>query len=138
MKRSGPLRRRSPLRRAAELTRTQLQARRQRRSRAETRARILVATRSSLMCEGCAHAPATDWAHRKARSQGGRWCATNGLHLCRPCHSWAHANPTMARSVGWSVRRNHDPAKVPALLAGRGWVYLDAAGRVSPAQKEAA
>lgn len=137
MKRS-PLNRRSPLRRAAQLTRSQLQARRQRRSRAETRARLLVGIRSSGICEGCARAPATDWAHRKARSQGGKWCPSNGQHLCRSCHRFAHENPVKARSLGWSIRRGHTPAHVPALLAGRGWVYLGADGAVTPAHEEAA
>lgn len=49
-----------------------------------------------------------------------------------------HQNPALAYERGWSVRSTHNPATSPVWLAGRGWSYLDAAGGVTPAEKEAA
>lgn len=130
LKRGAPLPRSPmPLRRVpmvsgSALARSPFVARPAKRSPEETRARAAVRRRSGGRCEGCPAAVATDYSHRQARSQGGAWCPSNALHLCRACHAWAHSGPEMARSVGWMVRRSEDPAVIPALLHGRGWVLL--------------
>jgi hypothetical protein len=99
---------------------------------AELGARSIMAARSGGVCEGCRRAAATDWSHRKPRSQGGPWCPSNGLHLCRDCHAWIHHNPIEAYSVGWGLRSTTDPATTPALLAVHGWVLLTTDGNFTP------
>lgn len=103
----------------------------------ERTARRIVASRSHGRCEGCWREPATDWAHRKARSQGGPWAASNGMHLGRTCHSWAHANPRKARDLGWILRSTDDPLTVPAFLAWRGWHLLADDGEITAAERTA-
>jgi hypothetical protein len=133
LKRGGPLPRSSlPLRRGP-LSRTPAS-----RTSEETSARRGLRGRSGGRCEGCPCAAATDYAHRKACSQGGGWCLSNALHLCRACHAWAHANPEMARSVGWMVRRSEDPAAIPALLHGGRWMLLHPDGTSTPIEGRAA
>jgi hypothetical protein len=129
--------RRAPLASVSALARSPFVAKPAKRSPEETRARAALLRRSGGRCEGCPATVATDYAHRQARSQGGPWCPSNALHLCRACHQWAHANPEMARSAGWSVRRGHTPATTPALLHGRGWVQLTAAGALTPIERTA-
>jgi hypothetical protein len=137
LRRGGPLPRSSlPLRRTglvstSALTRKPFVAKPAKRSPEETRARAGLRRRSGGRCEGCPADVATDYAHRTGRAQGGLWCPSNALHLCRRCHSWAHSEPEMARSVGWMVRRSEDPATIPALLHGRGWVLLNPDGSMT-------
>lgn len=92
-------------------------------------ARRIVYERSQGICEGCRKARATDWSHRKNRSQGGPWCPTNGLHLCRADHAWIGANPTAANACGWYLRSFQNPAAEPVLLGDR-WVLLVADGSI--------
>lgn len=92
------------------------------------KARALVAQRSSGLCEMCRRAEATDWHHRKNRSQGGEWTPSNGLHLCRNCHRVVTEQPYAARRWGWAVPRSSDPVLVPVRLLHLGWVYLDDQG----------
>lgn len=98
--------------------------------------RSAIAARSSGTCEGCGRARAVDAAHRKARSQGGPWCPTNLLHLCREDHRWQHDNPEAAREYGWTVPSHGDPASTLVWLARHGWVYLDADGGVTPTTRK--
>lgn len=113
---------------------------RPKRTAEEAEARRLVRERSGGTCEGCGQRPAVEWSHRVARSQGGLWLASNGLHLCSPggCHDAAHHRPEWARGLGWMVRRGGIPAFVPARLAGHGWVLLDDSGGFTPADELAA
>jgi hypothetical protein len=105
----------------------------------ERRARNLVALRSEGRCEGCQFTRATDWAHRKGAAQGGPWCPSNGLHLCRLCHDWAHHEPDAARALGWMVRRKHDHTLIPVQLPAHGLVLLGTDGSITPAtEKDAA
>ena len=91
----------------------------------EREARRIVQERSGGTCEGCRRQPATDWAHRLPRSGGGKWQASNGLHLCRiDCHAWQHANTTTAVRMGWTVPRGQDPRDVPVWLPAYGWAFL--------------
>jgi hypothetical protein len=157
LKRGGPLPRSSmPLRRAP-LVSTSVPARKPmrrkpaERSPEEIRARKLVAARSGGICEGCGRAPATEWAHRVGRAQGGPWCSSNGLHLCSSgdprspwggglgCHEWSHhaGNRVEAESIGWMLRRHHNPATTPALLHAVGWVLLHPDGSTTSVERTA-
>jgi hypothetical protein len=142
MKRGSPMRRTgfTPAQRATRLTRTAKASKRAKVSPEERSARKTVALRSQGVCEGCGERPAHDWAHRVGRGQQGRWCASNGLHLCNPggCHDRAHASPLWARERGWILLSTQDPEREPALLAGRGWVYLRPDGSVAEAERGAA
>jgi hypothetical protein len=98
----------------------------------ERRARRIVYARSGGWCEVCGGRGATQWHHRKNRSQGGKWTAANGLHLCAPCHTHITHHPIAARDNGWSVLSGHDPAASRVRLAHRpGWCLLSDAGDVT-------
>jgi hypothetical protein len=99
----------------------------------ERLARRIVRERSGGICEVCAVAYATNFHHRKNRSQGGGWCPSNGLDVCGSgttgCHGFITAHPKLSYEYGYSVRMGlTDPAQVPVRLAGRGWTLLDPAG----------
>lgn len=101
----------------------------------EASARKAVYRRSRGVCERCGNRPATEWHHRRNRSQLGRWAAGNGLHLCSPCHRWVTEHPAESYVGGWLVRgtddpENDDPAMTPVLYRGR-LVLLDDNGGVS-------
>lgn len=109
MRRAGPMPRQAPLPRSRTVV-----------SPEESQARLLVATRSQGWCETGCGAPASDWAHRRARSQGGAWSVANGVHLCRACHAWCHARPTAAKAVGLMVPAAGIPERAPVFLAPPG------------------
>jgi len=92
------------------------------------RARALVYARSNGICEVCGCRRATNWHHRRNASQGGRWAASNGLHVCGSgttgCHGWITTHPVLAAERGLTVRSTESPADVPVLHAAYGWVYL--------------
>jgi hypothetical protein len=99
--------------------------------------RRLVYARSGGRCEaGCGYS-ALEWHHRKARSLGGRWDASNGLHLCRPCHSWVGEHPLEAAKEGWYLTASQEPSVVPAKRFGV-WCLLDDDGGFEPVEKGAA
>jgi len=80
-------------------------------------AREAVAQRSGGVCEvggeaRCAR-PATEWHHRRNRSQGGQWVAANGLHLCRDHHAWIGDHPQRAYALGWLVPNGVTPDEWP-------------------------
>ncbi|WP_051393065.1 hypothetical protein [Glycomyces arizonensis] len=83
----------------------------------EKRARQLVRERSGGVCEVCGAARATNYQHRKNRSQGGPWSAANGLDVCGSgttgCHGYIHAHPDEACLKGWSVRSWDDEHAIP-------------------------
>jgi len=109
---------------------------------AENAARLAVRARSGGTCERCGRAPATNWHHRKGRSQGGAWCPSNGLDLCGSgttgCHGEVTVNPRIAYERGWSVRSTQDPADVPVWLTFRGWHLIRADGSITPVEETAA
>lgn len=96
--------------------------------------------RSLGVCELCGAATATNFHHRKNRSQGGKNNLANALHLCGSgttgCHGLVTQHPADAYTNGWSVRSGFDPATVPVKRMGR-WVLLDDHGCVIPAKESA-
>jgi len=97
----------------------------------EKQARRLVRERSGGICEVCGLRPATNFQHRKNRSQGGRWSAANGLDVCGSgttgCHGEIHSSPSKAYAAGWSVHSWSDETEVP-VRTRFGLVFLDAEG----------
>lgn len=89
--------------------------------------------RSGGVCEICGSARATNWHHRKNRSQGGKDTIANALHLCGSgttgCHGRVTENPAEAYKHGWSVRSGFDPAETPVYRL-RSWVVLNDNGTV--------
>lgn len=83
----------------------------------EKKARRLVYARSGGYCERCGRT-ASEWHHRKNRSQGGPWVASNGIHACSDCHRWFTGNPDEACDWGWSVRSFGDPTTQPVVMQG--------------------
>lgn len=83
--------------------------------RQEREARRLVRDRSGGACEVCDQRRAVEFQHRKNRSQGGQWSASNGLDLCSDCHRHIHANPAEADAEGWTVRQWEHPDDKPVL-----------------------
>jgi hypothetical protein len=94
--------------------------------------RELLTDRSAGFCEICYFAQATNWHHRKNRSQGGGNELSNAMHLCGSgttgCHGMVTENPALAYENGWSVRSGHDPAEVPVLRHGSDLVLFDNQG----------
>lgn len=94
----------------------------------EKDARLLVRQRSGGICEVCGVRPATNFQHRKNRSQGGTWSAANGLDVCGSgttgCHGAIHHSPKNAYAAGWSVHSTGDEATVP-VKTHYGLVLLD-------------
>lgn len=89
--------------------------------------------RSGGSCELCALARATNWHHRKNRSQGGQHTLSNALHLCGSgttgCHGMVTENPSRAYDRGWSVRSGFDSCDVPVVFQGS-WALLSDDGAV--------
>lgn len=106
----------------------------------EGKARGDVKARSGLRCEigMCGGVKGTDWSHRKRRSQGGKWCATNGLWACRSCHLLIGEREVEVRAehFGWIVKSQRDPAEVPVWIHGE-WVLLDVDGGMESINPEA-
>lgn len=102
----------------------------------EKTGRSVVYERSNGVCEVCSAARATEWQHRKNRSQGGGWEPSNGLHVCSACHREIHADPVGAASRGHTVLSWEDPGRKAVLLRtmyGYGWFLLDDCGGYMPA-----
>lgn len=96
----------------------------------ERRARAAVKERDQGMCVRCG-GPGTNWDHRKNRSQGGRWEASNGQTLCGSgttgCHGFVTLNPAAAVLEGFTVPSWARPELWPAWRHDVGWVlYFDA------------
>lgn len=96
----------------------------------ERRARAAVKERDQGICVRCGR-PGNNWDHRKNRSQGGRWEASNGQTLCGSgttgCHGWRTLNPAAAVLEGFAVPGWGRPEWWPAYRADvRSWVlYVD-------------
>ncbi len=99
-----------------------------------------LAARSDGICEKCGVAQATNWHHRKNRSQGGKNNMGNAMHLCGSgntgCHGYITEHPAESYDKGWSVRSGFNPADVPVLRRGEwailtedGFMFLPPTGR---------
>jgi len=132
-----PLKRGSGPKRGAALKRARMVAKRKPVSREEKTGKKRCRARSGGVCERCGHRAARECHHRKNRSQGGTWELSNLLDLCSECHREVTSFKEIALEQGWSVRREHDPARAYVWLAGRGYCYLSDTGEISDAQEEA-
>jgi hypothetical protein len=104
----------------------------------ESQGRAVVYARSGGACELRGVHRAESWSHRMAKSRGGLWRPSNGLHLCGSgttgCHGWLEAHPLWAGEGGWHIRRLHtaNPLDIPVYLRPTGmepgWFLLDDAG----------
>lgn len=125
-----PLERKTELRRTGRLKSSgPVKAKRPTRTKAEALARLVVRSRSGGRCELDCAEQATEWHHRRFRSQGGAWSADNGLQLCSQHHQWITEHPAASYAVGWAVRSTVDPAAMPVLRRGV-WVWLTEGGGV--------
>jgi len=97
----------------------------------EREARKLVYARSGGVCEACGSERATEWHHRKNRSQGGLWTPSNGLHLGVACHRRITVNPRDAADEGYTVWSWQDHREVPVSRGGV-MVLLDDIGGLVP------
>lgn len=102
------------------------------RETGERRARRIVGRRSGGWCEACDRYSATDWHHRLNRSQGGLWCPSNGMHLCRTCHHLITTEREVAKERGWALEPHQVPTASRCLFARIGYVLLSPAGDVTP------
>jgi hypothetical protein len=111
----------------------------------EQHGRQVVYARSEGWCEArinrfCAGL-ATEWHHRKNRSQYGTWQPSNGLHLCAICHhsvTFTNGQRGEYERTGWIVPSTSDPAAIPVLHSRAGWVYLGDDGGLRKARGDAA
>lgn len=98
-----------------------------------SRERAALKSRSDGICEICGTAPATNFHHRKNRSQLGGNELSNALHLCGSgttgCHGMVTEHPRDAYNYGWSVRSGFNPAETSVLRMGE-WVLLDDEGNL--------
>jgi 5-methylcytosine-specific restriction endonuclease McrA len=111
----------------------------------EKTCRRIVRERPEDECEYCAVNAQTRGLtvhHRKKRSQGGEWTATNCVVLCghgttpNGCHSWVEHHPNDAADVGLHVRPWQTPALIPVFRQGE-WVLLDDHGDYLPVPRPA-
>lgn len=101
----------------------------------ETATRKLVTQRSGGWCEICGVTRAESVHHRRKRSQGGPWSASNCVHTCghgtRGCHGWAEHNPDSAHAAGFHLRPGEEPAETPIVSGFHGRVLLADDGSIS-------
>jgi hypothetical protein len=97
-----------------------------------------LAVRSGGHCELCGLARATNWHHRKNRSQGGGHNLANAMHLCGSgttgCHGMVTESPARAYDRGWSVRSGFSPDAVPLVFQGSWALLSDDGGVFRPPQ----
>lgn len=93
--------------------------------------RKLVYARAGGLCEAGCGGRGQEWHHRKARSLGGTWHASNGMHLCRQCHAWVGEHAIEAGGKGWYLGARENPSATPMLRLGV-WVVLADDGSFEP------
>lgn len=101
-------------------------------SAAERAGRRALWRRSKGICEiqipGICVGQATEWHHRRNRSQQGLWLPCNGLHLCWRCHGAVtntNGNRAEYEHLGWIVPGWRDPASKRVWYRQQRWVRLD-------------
>lgn len=98
------------------------------RNPGEARTRELVAERSGGWCEICGVERADSVHHRRNRSQGGPWTASNCVAACgdgtRKCHGWATNHPKDAATEGFHLEHGDDPLTTPIISGLHGIVLL--------------
>lgn len=104
----------------------------------EKQCREIVRQRSGGVCEVCGRARATNFQHRKNRSQCAkdeRWLPSNALDVCGSgttgCHGTIHRLPSLAYTSGHSVKSGETPSEVPVVL-WHGLVLLHDDGGFAP------
>lgn len=98
----------------------------------DVKTRDLVINRDGGRCVVCART-ATDVHHRTPRGMAGSSdpainSAANLICLCSDCHRGIESRRTEAERHGYIVRRPLNPAVMPVLIKGSGWVLLRADG----------
>lgn len=124
---------RSPKYVARDIARQMLPKQQPRRSKpknpGEARTRELVKARCGGRCELCGLARMESVHHRRNRSQGGVWSASNCVGVCgdgtRKCHGWVGANPAAAHAIGFHLEHGEAPESTPITSAVHGRVLLD-------------
>ena len=109
--------------------------------KAKAVARVRCSILNSGMCEVCGMAPASQFAHRLARSRLGEWRASNGLYTCEQCHSRQRdgkGGEALATRLGQVLPsmvngERPDPERVPVQTV-YGRVFLRDSGDVVPAE----
>lgn len=69
-----------------------------------------VRERDQNRCARCGSADSLHVHHRRRRSQGGGDDWANLVTLCASCHRWVHLAIATARSRGWLLGPDEDPA----------------------------
>jgi hypothetical protein len=105
-------------------------------AKGEATGRKIVAARAGGQCEiwipgECTGVP-HEWSHRKNRSQGGSWAASNGAYVCHACHVFITEHPSIAYTNGWLVRQAYDQRVIPFRLRQTRLVLLDNLGEYLP------
>lgn len=106
--------------------------------------RNVVINRALMACERCGAAVSQGGCqvhHRKPRGAGGSSdpeinSPSNLLLVCNFCHTSIERDRSVAYEQGWLVRREHDPAKSPVWLAGRGFAWLTDDGSIEEIDEE--
>jgi len=96
----------------------------------EAVARALVHMRSERRCEVCGTRQATNVHHRKNRSQGGTWAASNLLDVCGSGTTGCHGRITedhdgTANRNGWTCKSFENPIEIPCLTRNGRVLLLD-------------
>lgn len=117
MKRSGPLKRTSTMKRSTALSPMSKKRRKENAARRKVIAQVLETRKA---CEAGFVVRRVDARHRCAghpsdihepltRARGGSITdPANMVVVCRPCHDWIHAHPSLATSVGLLVSMNKE------------------------------
>lgn len=90
-----------------------------------TASRQVVSERDLDRCVRCGGRSGA-WHHRRRRrvEDSHTHEACNGILLCITCHAWVHANPKLAREMGWIVSAWDLPPAHPVMTFAYGWVSL--------------
>ncbi|MEU9515882.1 HNH endonuclease signature motif containing protein [Micromonospora sp. NPDC048169] len=108
----------------------------------EAKTRKLVSARSGGWCEVCGVARAESVHHRRKRSQGGPWSASNCVDACGDgtggCHGWAEGSPNAAAAEGFHLRPGQVPSETLIVSGLHGHVLLTDTGSIRPAGDRAA